>query len=424
MALPPFPAIVALLAVLYAALFGYFIWDTAGQMSGYDFLDWIMQYGDGPGDWPAYLWAPHNEHRIAADRLLIGIDIGLFRGTGLPFVIVRTILLLAMVSGIARQIWRSNIAPPFRTIAIALLVFTLLPANLVVMCSMPLMGGFVHSTTFAVFALLLWDNDSRLRQVAALIAALVAGFGVAGGLFVWPVLVFFAWRSGARSVQITLLAIAGVAMWAVYLRGLLPHDGLLSLAPSRLLAMLDFVVRFLGLPWSHATALVWPGRVIGVAVAATGCWLVVSDAFSGRVKPSFERVGLGMIQFALLVAAAAAVARWNMAPDREIPIRYGMIVALADAGILLASLRWLGRVLEGRRAAAAKAAIMLIATGLLVQQVLVGRAAVAEVGRYRDAWSRFSAGQWTPDMMHYVYPDRARAEQTLQFLKSRHLYGE
>jgi hypothetical protein len=73
--LPQFPAILAGIALLYAALFVYFIWATAGRMSGYDFLDWIMQYGERPADWLAYLWAPHNEHRIAADRLLLGIDI-------------------------------------------------------------------------------------------------------------------------------------------------------------------------------------------------------------------------------------------------------------------------------------------------------------------------------------------------------------
>lgn len=348
------PAILAGVALLYAALFGYFIWATAGQMSGYDFLDWVMQYGERPADGLAYLWAPHNEHRIAADRLLLGIDIEWFGGTGLPFVVVRTGLLLAVIVGLAGQIWCEPASPLLKSIALCFLVFALLPANLVVMCAMPVMGGFVHTCSFAVFALLLWDNDSLVKRTAALAAAAIAGFGVAGGLFVWPVLAFSAWRSGARGAWLAVIGGVGLVMWVVYLRDLPSHPGLVALDLPRMIAMLDFVIRFLGLPWTHAAALVWPGRMIGTLVLVAGCYLVLTDAVSGQRKPGFERVGLGMFLFALLVAAAAALARLDTAPDREMPVRYSMIVALAHAGILLAVLPRLGRPIEGRDAAALK----------------------------------------------------------------------
>lgn len=129
--LPLFPAILTGIALLYAALFGYFIWATAGRMSGYNFLDWVMQYDERPADWLAYLWAPHNEHRIAADRLLLGIDIEWFGGTGLPFVVVRTGLLLAVILGLAWRIWRGLASPLLKKAGLCLLVFALLPANLV-----------------------------------------------------------------------------------------------------------------------------------------------------------------------------------------------------------------------------------------------------------------------------------------------------
>jgi hypothetical protein len=38
-------------------------------------------------------------------------------------------------------------------------------------------------------------------------------------------------------------------------------------------------------------------------------------------------------------------------------------------------------------------------------------------GGYKEAWSRFVAGDWTPDMLHYVYPDRNRAIEGLAYLR-------
>lgn len=422
--LPLFPTILSGVALLYAAVFGYFIWATAGQMSGYDFLDWIMLYSERPAGRLAYLWTPHSEHRIAAERLLLGIDIEWFGGTGLPFVVVRTALVLILSLGLAWQIYHSIASQLVKATALSLLVFALLPAHLVVMCTMPVMGGFVHTGSFAVFALLLWDNDSTPKRAAALAAAAIAGLGLAGGLFTWPALAFVAWRSGARVAWLAVIGVAGLLMWTIYLKGLPSHPGMLALDLQRVVAMADFVIRFLGLPWSHAAALVWPGRAIGTLVLATGCYLLLTDAFSGQRKPGFERVGLGMILFAFMLAAAAALARLNIAPDREMPVRYGMIVALAHAGILLAALPWLGRLIEGRHAAAVKIAILVAATALLAQQVMVGRAAVVQAGLYSDAWQRFSAGEWTPDMTHFVYPDRARAEKVLAYMRSQRIYGQ
>ena len=48
---------------------------------------------------------------------------------------------------------------------------------------------------------------------------------------------------------------------------------------------------------------------------------------------------------------------------------------------------------------------------LLVQQIVAGQAAKAEIARYNDAWRRFLAGEWTPEMEHYLYPDREQALQ-------------
>jgi hypothetical protein len=55
------------------------------------------------------------------------------------------------------------------------------------------------------------------------------------------------------------------------------------------------------------------------------------------------------------------------------------------------------------------------------QQVVIGHFAVKEANHYNDAWSRFVAGDWTPDMIHYVYPDREHAQAALSYLRANGL---
>jgi hypothetical protein len=238
------------------------------------------------------------------------------------------------------------------------------------------------------------------------------------------VLVFSAWRNRAGALWIIAAVAVGVVIWMLYLEGLPAHEDLIHFDRTRLVASADFVIRFLGLPWSHSAALLWPSRIVGVAILCCGTFLVVADAISKRVKPQVERIGLGMVQFAFLIAVAAAISRWDTAPDRDMPVRYGMIVLIAHAGLLLASVRWLAALLDGPHAGRIHAAIVACGLLLLVQQFLVGRAAIAETNRYADAWTRFAAGAWTPDMEHYVYPDAAQARIMLDLLKRKHIYGQ
>jgi hypothetical protein len=411
-------------SVISALVFLYFVAATGGKMSGYDFLDWIIQYGDGPNDWLNYLWTPHNEHRIAADRLLVAADIELFGGVGIPFVVVRSALLMTMVIALASDVWRTEWLSSQKAPVISFLIFALLPANIVVMCSMPLMGGFIHTCTFAVFALLLWDNHSFARQSGAVAAAFLAAFGVAGGLFIWPVLTYFIWRNGGSAFATAIVMCLGLAVSLLYMNGLATHPGILDFDGDRLIATADFVIRFLGLPWSHASFLVWPSRILGMGVLLIGSWVIITDVFSDAEKHRIERVGLGMIQFAFITALAAALSRWDTAPDREMPIRYGAVVALAHAGLLLVSARWLFRETEGRFAIGVKTALAVTAAILLLQQIIVGRTALQQVEHYASDWDHFAAGEWTTEMLQYVYPERSRAEQILAYMKTRRIYGQ
>jgi hypothetical protein len=143
-----------------------------------------------------------------------------------------------------------------------------------------------------------------------------------------------------------------------------------------------------------------------------------------RETTRLERVGLGLIIFVLFVASAASVTRWNVAPEREMPIRYLTFVILAHVGVVLASSSWLERFTISKAGEVVRPIFALVVLALLVQQVLAGNMAELEAARYNTAWSQFVSGAWTPDMEHYVYPDRERAEAALSYLRQMHIYGQ
>ena len=91
---------------------------------------------------------------------------------------------------------------------------------------MPALGQYVHTAAFAVFALVLLDGAGEggrhadLRRVLALLAGMAAAFGIAGGLIIWPVLLWAAWRGGLSRGWLIAVALTGIAFIAVYLLGL------------------------------------------------------------------------------------------------------------------------------------------------------------------------------------------------------------
>jgi hypothetical protein len=140
-------------------------------------------------------------------------------------------------------------------------------------------------------------------------------------------------------------------------------------------------------------------------------------SFSVRIS-TIKRLGVALILFSFLIAGAAALARVDVAVDRDMPIRYGMFVVLAHLGLLLWSLDFLEQLWHGAYRRAFQWALLVICLTWLGQQLVAGRFAIAEADRYNDAWSRFVAGDWTPDMLHYIYPDRERAQAGLAYLRA------
>jgi hypothetical protein len=134
-----------------------------------------------------------------------------------------------------------------------------------------------------------------------------------------------------------------------------------------------------------------------------------------------ERIGLALVLFVFLLAAAAAFARSDWGEERETPIRYSMLIVLMHVGLLMCSLGYLQKVWREPYRRSLQWLAIAISLVFLGQQIVVGRFAVREADQYKDSWSRFVAGDWTPEMLHYVYWDRDQARAGLAYLRTMHI---
>jgi len=427
------PIALAIITAAYCVLFFYFVVRAKIWIPVSDTIDWILSYGYRlqAGDWVGYLWAPFNEHRIVWSRILIAIDVTWFDGPGPAFAFFGLLLVIAMVATVCWEIQKSDFSNSLKATAIPIAILLLLPANTVVNIGMPIYCGFMHTAVFALFSLVLLDGAaeqgpfSNYRRAAAIAAACLAAFGVSGGLLIWPVLIWSAWKGGLRWNWIAVIACIGGIFCALYVHGLHSSYADLSFNLAALVKDLDYAIRFLGLPWSHAHQLVWPARLVGGGILCLGGFFLIKDSLSGDVTPRLERFGLALVLFTLLLAAAAAFARSDFGEDRETPIRYGELLVLAHVGLLLCSLGFLQRVWCGAYRRSFQWLALGISIALLGQQIVAGRLAVKEADQYKESWSRFVAGDWTPEMPHYVYWDRDEARAKLAYFRTMQIpHGE
>jgi hypothetical protein len=413
-----FLALLGLAAVAYLVLFGYYLGATIIRVPVYDLIGFIMHYADFwlRGDWWGYLWIPHNEHRLIFTRLLLLADIDWFRGNTAPFILFGLLCLAVMIYAIVQEVMATHLALGLRLTLAALVLLLLATSYIVVDCTMPALGQYVHTAASATLALVLLDGAGEggrfadLRRVLALVAGICAAFGIAGGLVIWPVLIWAAWRGGLPRGWILAVVLVGAAFIALYVPGIKTHGTLGDLSPPRLLRMLDYAIRFLGLPWSHAAGLVWFGRAIGAAILAGGLYFLFRRALLGRPRDRLERIALGMLLFALLMAALAGAGRVDIATDREMPVRYSIFTAMGQIGLLLLLRDELAKFWEERRRLL-QACVLGAAVLLLAQQVVAGRAGAAVAKQYTESYRQFAAGLWTPAMAQFVHPDRKIAER-------------
>lgn len=422
-----YPAALVLLSAVYCALFIYCVYASIVRAPVFDLMEWVLFWDAkrAAGDWFGFFWDAYNQHRIVISRALLVLDLKLTSGTAVPFIIFGAGLLATSIAIILRRIWKTALRE--RASLVVLALFALAPTYIAVMCSMPSMGVFLYTCSFVIFSLALLPDASErssvahMRRGAAIVSCAISAFGVSGGVLGWPVLLWYAWRRGYSYRWLGGVAVIAAIFVAFYFHGG-GGDASHELSLQSLVARFDYLVRFLGLPWSHAPQLVFAGRTLGVALLVTMLWLLVSDTLTRPSRDDAELFGLALLLFVMLVAMAAAAARWNIAADREMPVRYGMFITLAHAGLVMVFGRKMSAKLEGRHAALAKAALLAACAILIAQQALGGIAAIRETSLYTTYWNAFTKGDWQPEMQRYVYPDRPTANAAFEMFKREGIY--
>jgi len=196
------------------------------------------------------------------------------------------------------------------------------------------------------------------------------------------VLMWSAWRGGLGWGWIAAIACAGGLFITLYLWGASSPRISTSFDIDHIVRTLDYAIRFLGLPWSHMPQLVWPARLIGAGIGCVGVILLINDSLSVCRPTRLKRVGLALVLFTFLTAAIVAIARVDVATDREMPIRYGMLVVQTHVGLLLYSLAFFERVWHGAFRRPIQGLVLGISVILVVQQIAIGRFAVQEADRH------------------------------------------
>lgn len=425
-ALPRFTQIVVVIAAVHVAAF--FALAPAVQVllphsDLFDLLDNYFQV-EASGDWFGYLFQPHSYHRIPVFRSLLALDVGVFKGTGVPFLISA----FACLGVTAFLLAREALATPVRALQIpaaALTLVILLSTSNVVHVGVPANTPYSQALMFVVLAIVLAEPADGATQraltwqrVGALVAAGAAVMSLAVGAVVWGVLAFMAWRKGASDRPWLLLVLAtGVIFFAGYVQGLTLEDSAGSLTGASLIKAADYFFNFLGLPWSRATQV--GGKLAGVVMFAF-CLLAIFRT-GGPNALRHERIALAFVLFSLGTAFLAALGRQDIADTVLVPGRYYLLLTPMHVGLALLALPWLNRRMTTHRRLI-EAGVVAVFVLCFAQQILIGRIVAASAQHLRDTIAAFQSGVRTEEMRTLIHPDLERAKALQARIHERGLY--
>jgi hypothetical protein len=457
---------VAALALLQALLFAYYLRETMIRQPFWDMYSLIMRFLQfkADGNWWSYFWEPHVQHRLIWMKLLAAVDVEVFSGTSYPFIVFTT----ACQLGTAWLIWhhvRANRPDPRGGVLACLAVMLVLTSVAAVDCGIPMHGIYPQALVFVVGALVLFDApdaDRRvaLRRVAAMGTAVAGAFANTAALVVWPILVWYSWRTRAGWHWTAVMAVTGTIFSLVYIRGLpVAAEGNSTLAGvlsgAEIQRAATYLFTYLGLPWTRAASLQLVGQAAGVVLFVASVASVIRFGFL-RQTDRLQRFAVALIAFSLATACLAAAGRVHVPSaaiegarefgdsDVLVPVRYSVFVAPMHVGLLL--LGWplvfgdrrvhvtsTSPVMTGGRGASDRMpphnlssreyiAAVVFSFILVVQQLASGEQAAATTRSMRAVLNRFAAGEQADDMRSVVFVDLSQARRDFNVLHAAGLY--
>jgi hypothetical protein len=401
---------------LYGLLAVYVLWRSAVLAPFSDEFNWAFTWYQFKAEhrWLDYLLAPHNLNRLAWTRALIALDMGVLGGTNWPLIVSGAIALTAMATLLGVQAARA--APdPLKPACAALAAMLTLMAGNVLDASLPINVTYTHAAVFAVGALVLAEGAPRSafgwRGAGALICAVASGFGSGAGLALWPVLAWGALRRRDWRWLALVLA-AGVAFVGLYFTG--QHEGAVS---TTLPALQDptsaavHALNYLTLPLLRlAPHEAW---IAGALVGAVALSLALAKG--GLQATPSVRIACAFILFSLTTAAMAALGRTGLQDAYAVPIRYGLLVAPLQTGVLMLAVGHIGPIPRERWRHAQQLGIAAVIAMFALNAVFAVKVIRAS-DQLRELIVEFHAGVRKPEMLTLIHPTPKFADEVTALL--------
>jgi hypothetical protein len=375
-----------------------------------------------------YLWAPHTQHHQPIIRVLTALDVNAFRASGVPFVVAATIATIVAALLIYVEFRRDQqLTGPMRTLD-WLGPMLLLTTTTAVDCSIPINSIYPLSLVFLVATLVLFESGAEgarytgVKRTAALVTAVLASFSNAGGLVIWPAILWLAWRGGASKRWLIGIGALGFGYGLFYVLTLSSTD---IGGPSRvfnfehLLKMADYLLAYLGLPLSRAPGLGFMARALGAVLLAAAIIAILCDAILLRLATRLHRVGVGLIIVALGTAFLVTLGRVDIEQEVKLPVRYAIFVAPLHIGLLALVLPFLARL-----ATTPRRQIILLGAGtalagiLLLLQIFSGRSAMIVSSSIANTIARFEETGVVDPGWERLFPNVGQADRVLMELRN------
>jgi len=421
--------VVAILFAAQIALFALVLARTMILRPFRDMISWIDAFltAGRTGGVLVYLWAPHNEHHLVLIRLLTALDVSFFHASGIPFVVAATAAIVIAAVLILVELHRGAELPHSLRVLVLLGPMLLLTIGAAVDCSIPINTNYPLTVLFIVVALVLFDGEpertgrTTARRAASLVAAALASLANAAGLVIWPVLLWSAWRGGAKRPWLLTVSAVGLIYCFVYVHDLPPigADGSPTFfSADHVWKMTDYLLMYLGLPLSRAPALGVPARILGAVLLAAGIAAVWHDGRLPSPAVRLHRIAIGLIMAALAAAFLAAAGRADLQADVKVPVRYAIMLAPLHIGFLALALPYLAvRATSPQRQIVLLGSATLVAAALIALQIGEGRSAILASNAMVTTLDRYDAGIRDRTMQRLVFPNLATADRVLEALR-------
>lgn len=420
--------VVLLLGVVQLALFLYFFSSSIHPMPRWDFFDWVTGYLETSSLLP-WLWEQHNEHRVVGSKLAAAMDVEFFRGRMYPVALVALAGLFGWVSLVARAVLRAADLPAgMRAWAVGCLLLLSFPTTTLDTYTYPTNLQFGLVSFFFVLAVVAMRPGPApgeplpvRRLVLTIGAALACTLSSANGLFVWPVLLWSAWRQRLRAGW--GVAVVGAAISVLYLLDYhRPSSTALYVnSPADLAKFAQYFVAYFGMPWVTVPSLYAVGMVLGLTLVLAGGAAAVWRGLVAPPRGEIERIGVALLLFGGATGLVTSFGRLHLT---GLPAhRYAVFSQLAQIGLFLLFLAWAAAFWkdESRRRWLLSATVGL-GLVLLVQQVVVGRFASSRAEHFASIRDQILAGNRDPAITKEIYPHAGRLEHHLRLYDKERIY--